>query len=666
MPSQRRILVTSALPYANGPLHLGHILEQVQTDIWVRFQKSRGNSCFYVCADDAHGTAIMLAAQKENLTAEEYVNCIWSQHKQDSADFSIDFSVFHTTHSTENREWSRRIYKRLKSNNDITSRKITQAYDPKEKLFLADRFIKGTCPKCRADDQYGDNCEVCGATYNPADLINPISTISGETPIEKDSEHFFFRLQNYQTQLEKWIKSGTLQSQVANKLNEWIEMGLQDWDISRDAPYFGFEIPGTEDKFFYVWLDAPIGYIASFERFCKESGLNFEEYWNEGNETELYHFIGKDIVNFHGLFWPAVLKSSGLRLPTGIFAHGFLTVNGAKMSKSRGTFIKASTYLKYLDSDYLRYYFAAKLNGSVDDIDLNLEDFIQRVNSDLVGKVVNIASRCSGFIEKTFENRLSKECGEKILIEDFICANENIAKLYEAREFNKAIRSVMDLADRANQYINDKKPWVLAKDINKIDEVHSICSVGINLFRILMIYLKPVIPKISIEAEKFLNCSLEWTELEHLLVDHDLKRFEPLITRIDSKVVKMMMEESKVDDALDRQTKESENLIALEDFSKIDIRIGEIVAAEQVENADKLLRLRINLGDLGERQILSAIRPNYLPEDLVGRLTLVIANLKPRKMRFGISEGMLLMAGDESELYLLSPDSGAKAGMSVN
>ena len=666
MPTQRRILVTSALPYANGPLHLGHMLEQVQTDIWVRFQKSRGNSCLYVCADDAHGTAIMLAAQNENLTAEEYVNSIWRQHKQDSADFSIDFSVFHTTHSAENREWSRRIYKRLKSNNDIISRKITQAYDPKEKLFLADRFIKGTCPKCKAEDQYGDNCEVCGATYNPADLINPISTISGETPIEKDSEHFFFRLKNYQTQLEKWIKSGTLQSQVANKLGEWIEMGLQDWDISRDAPYFGFEIPGTEDKFFYVWLDAPIGYIASFEHYCKQSELNFGEYWNEENQTELYHFIGKDIVNFHGLFWPAMLKSSGLRLPTGIFAHGFLTVNGAKMSKSRGTFIKASTYLKYLDSDYLRYYFAAKLNGSVDDIDLNLEDFIQRVNSDLVGKVVNIASRCSGFIEKTFENRLSKECGEETLIKDFICASENIAKLYEAREFNKAIRSVMDLADRANQYINDKKPWVLAKNTNELDEVHSICSVGINLFRILMIYLKPVLPKMSIEAETFLNCSLEWTNLENFLIDHDLNKFEPLITRIDPKVVKMMIEESKVDDAPDRQSKESDNSIAIEDFSKIDIRIGEIVAAEQIENADKLLRLRINLGDLGERQILSAIRPHYSPEDLVGRLTLVIANLKPRKMRFGISEGMLLMTGDESQLYLLSPDSGAQAGMPVN
>ena len=666
MPTQRRILVTSALPYANGPLHLGHMLEQVQTDIWVRFQKSRGNSCLYVCADDAHGTAIMLAAQNENLTAEEYVNSIWRQHKQDSADFSIDFSVFHTTHSTENREWSRRIYKRLKSNNDIISRKITQAYDPKEKLFLADRFIKGTCPKCKAEDQYGDNCEVCGATYNPADLINPISTISGETPIEKDSEHFFFRLKNYQTQLEKWIKSGTLQSQVANKLGEWIEMGLQDWDISRDAPYFGFEIPGTEDKFFYVWLDAPIGYIASFEHYCKQSELNFGEYWNEENKTELYHFIGKDIVNFHGLFWPAMLKSSGLRLPTGIFAHGFLTVNGAKMSKSRGTFIKASTYLKYLDSDYLRYYFAAKLNGSVDDIDLNLEDFIQRVNSDLVGKVVNIASRCSGFIEKTFENRLSKECGEENLIEDFICANENIAKLYEAREFNKAIRSVMDLADRANQYINDKKPWVLAKNTNELDEVHSICSVGINLFRILMIYLKPVLPKMSIEAETFLNCSLEWTNLENFLIDHDLNKFEPLMTRIDPKVVKMMIEESKVDDAPDRQSKESDNSIAIEDFSKIDIRIGEIVAAEQIENADKLLRLRINLGDLGERQILSAIRPHYSPEDLVGRLTLVIANLKPRKMRFGMSEGMLLMTGDKSQLYLLSPDSGARAGMPVN
>ncbi len=666
MPTQRRILVTSALPYANGPLHLGHMLEQVQTDIWVRFQRSKGNSCLYICADDAHGTAIMLAAQSQKLSPEEYINSIWQQHKQDSSAFSIDFSTFYTTHSTENREWSRRIYTRLKENDDIASRKITQAFDPKEQLFLADRFIKGTCPNCRAEDQYGDNCEVCGATYNPSDLINPVSIISGETPIQKESEHFFFKLQNYQTELEEWIKSGTLQPQVANKLSEWIEMGLQDWDISRDGPYFGFEIPDTLDKFFYVWLDAPIGYIASFEHYCKQAEFDFNEYWSEKSDTELYHFIGKDIVNFHGLFWPAILKSSNLRTPTGIFVHGFLTVNGAKMSKSRGTFIKASTYLKHLDSDYLRYYFAAKLNGTVDDIDLNLEDFVQRVNSDLVGKVVNIASRCAGFIDKSFENRLSSDCGEETLIKVFTSASENISQLYEAREFNKAIRSVMELADRANQYINDKKPWVLAKNTNYKDEVHSICSVGLNLFRILMIYLKPVLPKMSVEAEKFLNCRLDWSNLGELLIDHELNKFKPLITRIDANVVNMMIEESKIDEEPDKQSKNSNDLITIEDFSKIDIRIGEIVAAELVENADKLLRLRVNLGELGERQILSAIRAHYLPEDLIGRLTLVIANLKPRKMRFGISEGMLLMTGDESQLYLLSPDSGARAGMLVS
>ena len=547
MTIQRRILVTSALPYANGALHLGHMLEQVQTDIWVRFQRSMGNSCLYVCADDAHGTGIMLAAQNEDLTPEKYIDHIWQQHKQDSSAFSIDFSIFHTTHSAENRDWSRRIYKRLKENNDISSRKITQAFDPKENLFLADRFIRGGCPKCKAEDQYGDNCEVCGATYSPADLISPISTISGEAPIEKESEHFFFKLQNYQTELEEWIKSGTLQSQVANKLQEWIEMGLQEWDISRDAPYFGFEIPDTPDKFFYVWLDAPIGYIASFERYCQETEFNFNEYWNQESETELYHFIGKDIVNFHGLFWPAMLKSSGLRLPTGIFAHGFLTVNGTKMSKSRGTFINAATYLKYLDSDYLRYYFAAKLNSSVDDIDLNLDDFVQRVNSDLVGKVVNIASRCSGFLEKSFDNRLSKKCGEEALVEDFISAGESIAQLYETREFNKAIRSIMELADRANQYINDKKPWALAKKTDAKDEVHSVCSVGINLFRILMIYLKPVLPKLSVKTENFLNCRLEWTRLKNLLVDHELNKFEPLITRIDPKIVQAMIEHTKLD-----------------------------------------------------------------------------------------------------------------------
>ncbi len=541
----RKILVTSALPYANGSLHLGHLLEQVQTDIWVRFQKSRGHDCLYVCADDAHGTAIMLTAEKLGITAQQQIANIKQEHERDSAGFLIGFDNFYTTHSEENRFWCETIYRRLKDNDHIATRTITQAFDPERQLFLADRFIKGACPRCKTEDQYGDNCEACGATYSPTELINPISAISGATPVERDSTHFFFKLPEYEAMLKEWLDSGTLQPQVANKLREWTDAGLQEWDISRDAPYFGFEIPGNPGKYFYVWLDAPIGYIASFQQYCDRTGHDFNSYWQSGTETELYHFIGKDIINFHGLFWPAVLHSAGLRAPTAIYVHGFLTVNGTKMSKSRGTFIKASTYLEHLDAEYLRYYFAAKLSASVDDIDLNLEDFVQRVNSDVVGKIVNIASRCAGFLRKGFDNRLTSTCGEPQLVEDFIASGDAIAALYEQREFNKAMREIVALADRANQYIDEKKPWVLAKQEGTGQEVHEICSVGVNLFRVLMTYLKPVLPAMAEKAEVFLNCSLDWTSVEAPLLDHELARFKPLLTRIDNKQVAAMVEASK-------------------------------------------------------------------------------------------------------------------------
>ena len=671
--SPRKILVTSALPYANAPLHLGHMLEQVQTDIWVRFQKSRGHDCLYVCADDAHGTAIMLAAEKQGITPEQHIATIHANHLRDSERFGIDFANFHSTHSEENRYWSEEIYRRLKSNGHIASRAITQAFDPEKKLFLADRFIKGTCPHCKTPDQYGDNCEACGATYTPAELIDPVSAISGATPVEKDSIHFFFRLPEFESMLRQWLDSDTLQPQVANKLREWTEAGLQEWDISRDAPYFGFEIPGEPGKYFYVWLDAPIGYIASFQNYCARTGHPFEAYWQPGSDTELYHFIGKDIINFHGLFWPAMLHSAGLRTPTAVFAHGFLTVNGTKMSKSRGTFINADTYLEHLDAEYLRYYFAAKLSAAVDDIDLNLEDFVQRVNSDVVGKIVNIASRCAGFLAKGFGNRLSPECAEPRLLEEFIASGEAIASLYEQREFNKAMREVVALADRANQYIDEKKPWLLAKDESCSAEVHAVCSVGVNLFRVLMTYLKPVLPAMAGKAESFLNCRLDWTELQAALLDHQLGTFEPLLTRIDSKQVAAMVEASKqasptpapVAPVAPAAKPDMDNTIAFEDFAKVDLRIAEIVAAELVDGADKLLRLTLSLGD-SEKQVLAGIRSAYQPADLVGKLTVMVANLAPRKMRFGVSEGMVLAAGPGGkDLFLLEPHAGARAGMQV-
>jgi methionyl-tRNA synthetase len=543
--SSRKILVTSALPYANAPLHLGHMLEQVHTDIWVRFQRSRGHHCRYVCADDAHGTAIMLSAEKQGVTPETHIANIKALHEADSAGFHISFDNYHSTHSPENQTWSETIFKRLEANGHITIRSVVQAYDEAKGLYLADRFIKGTCPKCKTPDQYGDNCEACGATYSPTDVIDPVSALSGTKPVEKASDHLFFQLSQFQDLLANWVSGDQLQTPITNKLREWIDAGLQDWDISRDAPYFGFEIPGHPEKYFYVWLDAPIGYIASHQNLCDRTGEDFDSYWQPGGDTELYHFIGKDIINFHGLFWPAMLASAGLRQPSAIFAHGFLTVDGTKMSKSRGTFIMASTYLEQLDAEYLRYYFAAKLSSSVDDMDLNLEDFVQRVNSDLVGKVVNIASRCAGFLRKRFDNQLSDACSEPELLRDMIAAGDTIASLYEARDFQRAMREIIAVADRANQFIDDKKPWVMAKEEGREQEVQDACSVGINCFRVLMTYLKPVLPVMAEKSEAFLGLSLDWTELNAPLEGHTISNFSPLIQRIDQDAVAAMVEASK-------------------------------------------------------------------------------------------------------------------------
>ena len=542
--SVRKILVTSALPYANGSLHLGHLLEMVQTDIWVRFQKSRGHDCLYVCADDAHGTAIMLTAEKQGITPEEQIARIKAEHERDAAGFHIGFDNYYSTHTDENRYWSEEIYRRLKAGGLIASRAIVQAFDPEKELFLADRFIKGTCPRCKTPDQYGDNCEACGATYTPADLIDPVSAISGARPVPKESIHFFFTLPALADMLKTWIDSGTLQPQIANKLREWTDAGLQEWDISRDAPYFGFEIPDQPGKYFYVWLDAPIGYIASFQNYCQRTGCDFDSYWRAAADAELYHFIGKDIINFHGLFWPAMLHSAGLRTPTAIYVHGFLTVNGTKMSKSRGTFINAGTYLQHLDAEYLRYYFAAKLSAAVDDIDLNLEDFVQRVNADVVGKIVNIASRCAGFLRKGFDNTTAGSCAEPALLQAFLDEGASIATAYEQREFSKAVRAIVALADRANQYIDEKKPWVLAKEAGREQEVHAICSMGVNLFRILMTYLKPVLPAMAERSEAFLQCSLDWTALDGPLLGHQLAPFQPLLTRVDPAAVAALLSAS--------------------------------------------------------------------------------------------------------------------------
>ena len=670
--SKRNILVTSALPYANGPIHLGHLVEYIQTDIWARFQSLRDNSCYYVCADDAHGTPIMLRARQDGITPEELIAATQKEHETDFADFLIGFDNYYTTHSDENKTFASDIYLKLRDEGHIKTQTIKQAYDPEAEMFLPDRFIKGTCPKCGASDQYGDNCEVCGATYDPTELKNPTSVVSGASPIEKDSEQYFFKLSDFSEMLQQWLKEGHVQSEVANKLDEWFEEGLKDWDISRNAPYWGFEIPDAPGKYFYVWMDAPMGYMASFKNLCDKSGISFDDYWAADSKNELYHFIGKDIARFHTLFWPAVLDGAGYRKPSAVFCHGFLTVNGQKMSKSRGTFIKARTYLEHLNPEYLRYYYTAKLSSGVDDIDLNLEDFMQRVNSDLVGKVVNIASRCAGFIAKKFDNQLSAELPDAELYNDIVAAGEQIASHFENREYNKAVREIMAQADKANVYIDDNKPWVLIKEEGKEDEVQKICTQGLNMFRLLMTYLKPILPATAEKSETFLNTELKWSAIAKPLLSHSINKFKPLLTRIEKEQIDAITEAST-------ENMPTEEIIAsgpladdpiadeisFDDFAKVDLRIAKIVKAEHVEGADKLLQLTLDLG--GEtRNVFAGIKSAYKPEDLEGKHTVMVANLAPRKMRFGLSEGMVLAAGPGGdELYILNPDAGAVAGMKV-
>ena len=672
MSSKRQILVTNALPYANAALHLGHILEYTQTDVWVRFQKMRGHECYYVSADDAHGTAIMLKADEKGISAEQHIADMRTIHEADFKDFLIGVDNYHSTHSEENRVFLELIYNRLKANDHIAKRSITQAFDPEKKLFLADRYVKGTCPKCKTDDQYGDNCEVCGATYSPVDLINPVSVISGATPIEKESVHYFFKLPEFTDFLKQWVNSGAVQKEVANKLGEWLDSGLQEWDISRDAPYFGFEIPDAPGKYFYVWLDAPIGYMASFKNLCEREAIDFDHFWEKDSSTELYHFIGKDIVNFHALFWPAMLKSANYRTPTKVCVHGFVTVNGKKMSKSRGTFINARCYLDHLNPEYLRYYYASKLSGSVEDIDLNLEDFIQKVNSDLVGKVVNIASRCAKFLTNGNNGILSSTIENQALWNQVSGAKDSIANHYENRDFSKAIREIMALADLANEYIAAKEPWKLNKDPDQQQKVQDICSLGINIFRVILTYLKPVLPSMAEAGETFLNDSLTWESVNQPLVKHQINPFTPLMQRIEKERVDAMVEASKQDlpkaiDPIISGPLADEPLadeISFDDFIKVDLRVALIVKAEHVEGADKLLQLTLDIG--GEtRQVFSGIKSSYDPQSLEGRLTVMVANLAPRKMRFGMSEGMVLAAADKKGIYLLEPDSGAQPGQRV-
>lgn len=671
----RKILVTSALPYANGPIHLGHMVEHIQTDIWRRFQKARGHDIRGICADDAHGTPIMLRARKEGIEATELIDRMWQEHNADFKDFFVEYDNFYTTHSPENKAISSEIYLALKDAGDIKTKTIEQAYDESAGMFLPDRFIKGTCPNCKTDDQYGDNCEACGATYSTDQIINPVSALSGEKPTSKETEHFFFKLKNHQAMLEEWVRSGTLQDGIANKISEWFEAGLQDWDISRDAPYFGFEIPDAPGKYFYVWLDAPIGYMASHKNYCERVGEDYDAFWSKDSETELYHFIGKDIAYFHTLFWPAMLAGAGKRLPNGVYAHGFLTVGGTKMSKSRGTFIKARTYLNYLSPEYLRYYYAAKLGSGIDDIDLNLEDFAQRVNSDLIGKLVNIASRCSGFINKRFDSQLAGKLYDPELFAQFTSASEAIAERFEAREYSAAIRQIMAFADRANQFVDEHKPWVLIKEEGKLDEVQAVCTQGLNLYRILISWLQPVLPQLAADSGSFLNADLSLfpDSNTEALLNHEINKFKPLMTRIEPESIEKMTEETKLDVAAESTPTPTGPLaddpindeINYDDFAKIDLRIAKIIKAEHVEGADKLLQLTLDIG--GEtRNVFAGIKSAYDPADLEGNLTVMVANLAPRKMRFGMSEGMLLAAGPGgSDLFVLSPDDGAQPGMRV-
>jgi methionyl-tRNA synthetase len=693
VPARRTLLVTAALPYANGPPHLGHMVEYIQTDIWVRFQRMRGHDCLFIWASDSHGTPIMLKARQEGITPEELIARVGAEQRRDFDAFDISYDNFHTTHSEENREITYEIYRRLLAAGHIRRETIVQAYDEQAKMFLPDRYVRGTCPKCGALDQYGDSCEACGATYTPADLVNAVSVVSGTPPVQKESEHLFFKLGDFEPMLREWTGSGRLQAAVTAKLAEWFGAGLRDWDISRDAPYFGFEIPGEKDKYFYVWLDAPIGYLSSLLQYCRRTGLDFDRYWKPGSDAEVYHFIGKDIVYFHTLFWPAVLAGAGYRAPTAVFSHGFLTVNGQKMSKSRGTFITARAWLDHLPAEYLRYYFASRLGSGVEDLDLSLDDFVAKVNSDIVGKLVNIASRCAGFIARGAGGRLSDTLAEPALQDEFAAAGERIAALYEERDLAAVVREVMALTDRANFYIDQKKPWLMAKDPAQSADVQAVCTQGINLFRVLVSYLKPIMPRLAAGAEKFLGLPPQaWDDAARPLLATTINAYEPLATRVDPAAVKALLgasveslKPSGVPQAASPATaaiakaapkpagaaantgaEGPSSVLAIEDFAKVDLRIARIESAELVEGADKLLKLGVDLGDGGKRTIFAGIRSAYEPQALVGRLTVVVANLAPRKMRFGLSEGMVLAAGPGGqEIFLLAPDAGATPGMKV-
>ena len=645
----RRILVTSALPYANGPTHLGHMTETIQCDIWVRAMRLAGHECIYVCADDTHGTPIMLKAAAEGVTPEELIGRVGTERRADFAAFNIGFDNYYTTHSEENRRLTVRMYRALE----------------KAGMFLPDRYVKGTCPRCGTPDQYGDSCENCGATYSPSDLVDPVSVVSGTRPVERESEHIFFRLGNFEAMLRQWTRSGSLQPAVANKLDEWFDAGLRDWDVSRDAPYFGIEIPDAPGKYFYVWLDAPVGYMASFENYCKRSGLDFEEWWRPGSPAELHHFIGKDILYFHSLFWPATLEGAGLRKPTAVHAHGFLTVNGEKMSKSRGTFVTARRYLDHLPPDYFRYFLAAKLGPDLEDIDMNLEEFATRINAELVGKLVNIASRCASFIHRGYGGRLAAELPDPALYREFTDAGAGILEAWETLEYAAAVREVMALADRANLYIDRNKPWLAAKDPARAAEVQAVCTQGINLFRVLMAYLKPVLPAIAERAEAFLGAPIaHWRDVETPLLGTTINEYQPLATRLDAASVQKILE-TPMPTTEPAPAAAGPAEITPEDFRRIDLRIARIEEASLVEGADRLLKLSVDLG--GERRtVFAGIRGAYEPAQLVGRHIVVVANLKPKKMRFGTSEGMALAATDDDGLFLISPDAGAKAGMKVS
>ncbi len=664
--STREIVICSVLPYANGPLHLGHMVGFLQADFWARFLRLQGHTVWHVSGDDAHGTPIMLHAEKEGLTPEALIAQIKTLHERDFADFNIGFDNFHTTHSSENKQLTEEIYLRLKDNHYIFQKTIKQAFDPEKNMFLPDRYVKGECPRCHAQDQYGDNCEACGATYSPTDLLNPKSALSGATPIEKESTHFFFDLPQFEDMLRTFLASGHLQTEVRNKLNEWFAAGLHPWDISRDAPYFGFEIPGEVDKYFYVWLDAPIGYMASLLNLSLRNPLlNFPEIWHKDSKVELHHFIGKDIIYFHGLFWPAVLYGCGYRLPNSIFANGFLTINGYKMSKSRGTFIKARTYLDHLNPEYLRYYFATKLSHNIDDLDFHTDDFIARVNSDLVGKFVNIASRCAKIINGTFDSQLSSSLLQPEMFNHFVTKGKQIAELYEHRDFSKAMREIMNLADEANQMIDAQKPWALVKDQNTVARAQDVCTLALNLFRQLMIYLKPVLPQLAAKSEDFFAIAPQtWDDSEKPLLNHRINTYEPLLQRIDTLKVNAMMDAEQQPIPTPATLKDAKPEITIDDFNKIDLRVATVISAEAVEGADKLIKLSVEL-DGHVRQIFAGIKSAYAPEALIGQQVIVVANLKPRQMRFGLSEGMVLCASGDEKLYIVQPQQPIDTGTVV-